>query len=336
MVGRYLDDDPAYALEHARYAVSRAGRVAAVREAAAVAAYVNEEFHEALKEFRTYRRITGDDAHLALMVDCERALGRPDKALELATSEAVSELPSAAKVELAIVVAGMRRDEGDAEGALKALEIPQLQRNRGFSYSPRLFRAYAEALRGVGRGAEAGPWDRQAVIAEAALGTGQFEDPEIVDLVGEDEEPDAGMELDSADAMQDDVDRVSDVGSREEAPSEDGAEDEADDAPTEATAGADGLVVGPDAGDSADGTAPEADLEEDPYEAAARAEETEHAGTADAQTRADGALDVDAEFDAEFDVEDVEGHDSEDRDPEDEEAPDEDSSEDHRGGSRDD
>lgn len=328
MVGRYLDDDPAYALEHARYAVSRAGRVAAVREAAAVAAYVNEEFHEALKEFRTYRRITGDDAHLALMVDCERALGRPDKALELATSEAVSELPSAAKVELAIVVAGMRRDEGDAEGALKALEIPQLQRNRGFSYSPRLFRAYAEALRGVGRGAEAGPWDRQAVIAEAALGTGQFEDPEIVDLVGEDEEPDAGVELDSADAMQDDVDRVSDVGSREEAPSE----DEADDAPTEATAGADGLVVGPDAGDSADGTVPEADLEEDPYEAAARAEETEHAGTADAQTRADGALDVDAEFD----VEDLEDHDSEDRDPEDEEAPDEDSSEDHRGGSRDD
>lgn len=196
MVGRYIYDAPEIALEHARYAVSRAGRVAAVREAAAVAAYENEEFHEALKEFRTYRRMTGDDSHLPLMVDCERALGKSDKALELATSEAVQNLDSAAKVEMAIVVAGIRRDQGDLEGSLKSLEIPQLDRNRGFSYSPRLFRAYAEALRGVGRDREATAWDRQAVVAEAALGMGQFSEPEIFDLVGEEDEPEQGIALD--------------------------------------------------------------------------------------------------------------------------------------------
>lgn len=198
MVGRYLYDDPSFALEHARYAVSRAGRVAAVREAAAVAAYENEEFHEALKEFRTYRRITGDDVHLPLMVDCERAMGKLDKALELATSEAAENLDTSAKVELAIVVAGIRRDQGDLEGSLKALEIPQLDRNRGFSYSPRLFRAYAEALRGVNRDREAQAWDRQAVVAEAALGLGQFSEPEIFDLVGEEPESEEGVELDTA------------------------------------------------------------------------------------------------------------------------------------------
>ncbi|WP_144795158.1 hypothetical protein [Kocuria palustris] len=207
MVARYIDDDPAFALEHARYAVSRAGRVAAVREAAGIAAYETGEFHEALKELRTYRRMTGDQVHLPLMVDCERALGRQDKAIELATSEEAAELPAESRVELAIVVAGIRRDEGDLDGSLKALEIPQLDRNRGFSYSPRLFRAYGEALRGVGRGAEADAWDRQAVVAEAALGTGQFENPEIVDL-GEDE---MGVELDSAQAARRDIDRVSDV-----------------------------------------------------------------------------------------------------------------------------
>ncbi|MFB6575653.1 hypothetical protein [Kocuria palustris] len=224
MVARYIEDDPAFALEHARYAVSRAGRVAAVREAAGVAAYENGEYHEALKELRTYRRMTGDDIHLPLMVDCERALGRPEKALELATSEGVAELPADARVELAIIVAGMHRDEGDADGALKALEIPQLDRNRGFSYSPRLFRAYGEALRGVGREKEATAWDRQALVAEAALGSGPFEDPEIVDL-GEDE---IGVELDSAEGAQRDIGRVSDVTGQSESEAE--SEAEADDA----------------------------------------------------------------------------------------------------------
>lgn len=233
MVGRYLYDDPVLALEHARYAVSRAGRVAAVREAAAVAAYENGEFHEALKEFRTYRRITGDDVHLPLMVDCERALGKLDKALELATSEAVENLDASAKVELAIVVAGIRRDQGDSEGSLKALEIPQLDRNRGFSYSPRLFRAYAEALRGVDRLREAQGWDRQAVVAEAALGLGQFSEPEIFDLVGEDPEVEEGIELEAAESA-DEPNQVAPSGldggeaSESEAPEEAAPETETD------------------------------------------------------------------------------------------------------------
>ncbi|MCD1144181.1 hypothetical protein LQU92_02870 [Kocuria sp. LUK] len=194
MAGRYLEDDPQLALEHAQAAGRRGGRIAAVREATAIAAYEAGDWALALKELRTYRRMTGSQEHLPLMVDCERALGRPEKAVELATSEAVAELDAAGRVELAIVLAGMRRDQGDAQGAVDALGIPQLDRNRGFSYSPRLFRAYAEALRGVGRDREAVAWDRQAVVAEAALGTGQFAEPEIVDLVGEEPE-ETGVEL---------------------------------------------------------------------------------------------------------------------------------------------
>ncbi|WP_188538167.1 hypothetical protein [Kocuria dechangensis] len=189
MTGRYLLDDPELALEHAQAAGRRGGRIAAVREATGVAAYEAGDYGLALKELRTYRRMTGSEVHLPLMVDCERALGRLDKAAELATSEAAQSLEPGEKVELAIVLAGMRRDQGDAQGAVDALTIPQLDRNRGFSYSPRLFRAYAEALRGVGRDREALAWDRQAVVAEAALGTGQFAEPEIFDLVGEEPEP---------------------------------------------------------------------------------------------------------------------------------------------------
>ena len=182
MAARYLEADAQFALEHANAAVRKAGRIAVVREATGVAAYAAEDYALALKELRTHRRISGSEEHLPLIVDCQRALGKADKALEEAQSSAAEKLDAAGKAELAIVVSGIHADAGDNRAALEALQIPQLDKNRGFSYSPRLFRAYAEALRGVGRDKEAPSWERQAIVAEAALGLGQFSEPEIVDL----------------------------------------------------------------------------------------------------------------------------------------------------------
>lgn len=182
MAARYIDDDPEFALEHANAAVRKAGRIGVVREAAGVAAYAAGDYALALKELRTHRRISGSQQHLPLMVDAQRALGRADKAMEEATSAAAADLDAEAKAELAMVVSGIHADVGDHDAALAALEIPQLDKNRGFVYSPKLFRAYAEALRAVGRDRESMSWERQAIVAEAALGMGQFSEPEIVDL----------------------------------------------------------------------------------------------------------------------------------------------------------
>lgn len=190
MAARYVEVDPEFALEHANAAVRKAGRIAAVREATGVTAYAAEDYALALKELRTHRRISGSEEHLPLMVDCQRALGKADKALEEAQSAAVEKLDATGKVELAMVVSGIHADAGDGQAALEALQIPQLDKNRGFSYSPRLFRAYAQALRGVGRDKESLSWERQAMVAEAALGLGQFSEPEIVDL-GDDIDLDA-------------------------------------------------------------------------------------------------------------------------------------------------
>src|SRR6202008_2477664 len=82
--GRLIDDDPELALEHARFARSRAARVALVREAAGVAAYHAGHGAEALGELRAARGMSGGQGHLPVMADCERALGRPERALELA------------------------------------------------------------------------------------------------------------------------------------------------------------------------------------------------------------------------------------------------------------
>ena len=188
MAGRLIDDEPELAFQHALAASRRGGRMAAVREAVALTAYASEHFGEALREFRTYRRISGSNAYLAMMADCERGLGRPDRALDIARSDEAKELDIAGQVDMAIVASGARMDMEQYDAAVTALEIPQLDKNRAFSFSPRLFRAYADALELAERNAEAEQWRNRALLAEKALGVGDFAEPDIFDLVGDDEE----------------------------------------------------------------------------------------------------------------------------------------------------
>jgi hypothetical protein len=188
MAGRLIDDEPELAFQHALAASRRGGRMAAVREAVALTAYASEHFGEALREFRTYRRISGSNAYLAMMADCERGLGRPDRALDIARSDEAKELDIAGQVDMAIVASGARMDMEQYDAAVTALEIPQLDKNRAFSFSPRLFRAYADALELADRNAEAEQWRNRALLAEKALGVGEFAEPDIFDLVGDDEE----------------------------------------------------------------------------------------------------------------------------------------------------
>ena len=80
--GELLDTNPEVALAHARAARARAGRVGAVREAVGIAAYHAGDWSEALTELRTARRISGDPRNLPVIADCERALGRPERAAQ--------------------------------------------------------------------------------------------------------------------------------------------------------------------------------------------------------------------------------------------------------------
>lgn len=187
MVGRYIDIDPEFALEHAVAASKRAGRIGLVREVVGVAAYAADDYELCLRELRTHRRISGSNDHLALMVDCERALGRMEKALTLAEEAKDEEVPAAVRAEVAIVVSGIHHDAGELKKAISALEIPELDSKRGFEYSPRLFEAYADLLEEDGRVAEARRWARLAVVTEAALGQGEFAEPEIFDIFTEDD-----------------------------------------------------------------------------------------------------------------------------------------------------
>jgi len=217
MAGRLIDDEPELAFQHALAASRRGGRLAAVREAVGLTAYAAGHYGEALREFRTYRRISGSNMHLPVMADCERGLGRPDRALEMARSEEAKDLDAPGKAELAIVAAGARTDLGQLDAAVSELEIVQLDINRAFSYSPRLFRAYADALAAVGRATEAEKWQRQAVVAENALGLDISEDPDIIDL-GWDEEEEAREEAQQRRLLAEQTAQRSAAADQEQAP----------------------------------------------------------------------------------------------------------------------
>lgn len=182
MAGRLMYEDPAVSFQHALAASRKGGRLACVREAVALTAYAAGEYAEALREFRTYRRMTGDTTHLAAQVDCERALGRVQKALQLAADVSPDELEREARAELAMVVSGIHEERGDLQAARTALEIPELDRRRGYPFSPRLFQRYADVLAASGEKQDAATWRRYVRVAEKALGLGGFADPDILDV----------------------------------------------------------------------------------------------------------------------------------------------------------
>jgi hypothetical protein len=146
-----------------------------------ITAYLLGDFALALRELRTYRRLSGSNDQVPMMVDCERGLGRPEKALELAGDVTRSELSAPIAVELAIARSGARLDLGQVDLALQELEIPQLKPDVAYSYSPALFDSYATILSLMGREDDAATWGELANrAAEALVSTDEDEDEIVV------------------------------------------------------------------------------------------------------------------------------------------------------------
>ncbi|WP_156251118.1 hypothetical protein [Pseudactinotalea terrae] len=177
MAGRLMDENADLAYEHAQAAVRRAGRVDVVREAAALTAYASGRYAEALRELRTVRRLSGVDEHRAIEADCERGLGRPDRALAiLAAAPAPVTLED--RAELALVEAGARTDLGELEAALSVLEqVPTTKLDP--DVAQRLDEAKHDVLVALGR---AEPRE----VAEADTGTDEEDQPDA-DVVGFDD-----------------------------------------------------------------------------------------------------------------------------------------------------
>ena len=189
MVGLLIDQDPELAHQHALAAAGRAARIALVRETVGITAYTVGDFAVALRELLTFRRISGSNDQLPLMVDCERGLGRPDRALELGRSVDRSTLLPGVRVNLAIAMSGARLDLSENDLALAELQIPELNPEKVFAYSVPLFYAYADTLEVLGKDAESKRWSELAQRAEVALNGNPGPEDEVFQVLEEFEIP---------------------------------------------------------------------------------------------------------------------------------------------------
>lgn len=165
--GALAEDDPDGAWEHARAARSQGGRIAVVRETVGLVAYRAGHWAEAISELRAARRMTGGPGQLAVIADAERALGHPERAIELARGPEASDLDPAAAAELQIVAAGARADLGQADAAVASLQAAARGVDPGAPHAFRLYYALAALLEQVGRRADAISWFVRAADADA-------------------------------------------------------------------------------------------------------------------------------------------------------------------------
>ncbi|MFF2527138.1 tetratricopeptide repeat protein [Streptomyces liangshanensis] len=213
MVAQLIDDDPEQAYAYSRIALRLASRVAAVREAAGFAAYATQKYAEALAEFRAAKRMTGNVDLWPVMADCERGLGRPERAMAMAGEPEVAKLDKAGQVEMRMVAAGARRDMGQIEAAIVTLQGPELASHSVQPWTARLRYAYADALLSAGREDEAREWFGKTVEADKDAATdasdrlAELDGVEFVDALVDDEDDEDDVEDDAED---DDLDVVKD------------------------------------------------------------------------------------------------------------------------------
>ncbi|MGC5617576.1 hypothetical protein [Georgenia sp. Z1491] len=184
MAGILLEDDPERAYQHAQAAGRGAGRVATAREAVAITAYATGRFAEALKELRAVRRLSGRDDHRVMEADCERGLGRPERALTVVAETDASTLSEAERAELAIVASGARADLGENEAGLLLLRTVALDAITDRAVRARLDSVIADRLDEVGRTDEAAE-----VRSRISIPTDDSTDTfDVIDLLPEEDE----------------------------------------------------------------------------------------------------------------------------------------------------
>jgi tetratricopeptide (TPR) repeat protein len=200
------DVDATLAYEHAKVARRFAARIGVVREVVGLAAYRAGQYAEALSDLRAARRLTGSDEFLPIMADCERGLGRPERALDLVRSPEAERLDRAGRIELAIVESGARRDLGQNDAAVITLQrVPELRNQEPHPWSARLAFAYADALAEAGHESAAADWFERAMMfdedgeTDAAERYAQLTGAVIEDIEEDEDDEDLHVDIDDLD-----------------------------------------------------------------------------------------------------------------------------------------
>jgi tetratricopeptide (TPR) repeat protein len=116
-----------------------APRSAWVREQLGLLAFELGELHEATQELMTYRRLTGDHRHDAVLAECYRREGKPARALDLLAELKRQDVSTKSWVDAQIARARALADTGRADTAFTILK--DAARDAGPKDRPRLLEA---------------------------------------------------------------------------------------------------------------------------------------------------------------------------------------------------
>ena len=158
--GEALDaGDYERAIEPLVAAKVKAPRSIFVRELLGLAYHHLERWKEAARELAAYKRMSDRHNRDPELADCERALGRPEKAIEILADISAHELDDDVLSEGLIVAAGAMSDLGRHAYAVKMLERGPLRPTGAVQpFHLRLWYALADALEEAGRRSDARAW----------------------------------------------------------------------------------------------------------------------------------------------------------------------------------
>lgn len=138
--------------EEAKAMASRSGRV---RELLGLSYYRSGRWQDAARELLTFRRLTVSQEQNHVIADCYRALGRPDRSLEICDEVTKDQVEPEIWSEITIVAASALADKGELSEALARLGRADLQPKSVEPRHLRLWYVRADLLERSGRSSEA-------------------------------------------------------------------------------------------------------------------------------------------------------------------------------------
>lgn len=133
-------------------------RAAPLREFLGLAYYQAGRWQEAARELSAFRRLSGSDAQNPVIADCYRAVGKPDKAIELCDNIDPAQVEPAAYYEGAIVAAGALADQGRLEEAIERVRRLDLDPPVAQAHHVRAWYVLGDLLERQGRFTQAREW----------------------------------------------------------------------------------------------------------------------------------------------------------------------------------
>ena len=112
---------------------------------------------------------------MSLIADCERALNKPEKAIEILNEKDIEKMDRSDFHELMITIVGARKDLGQKDAGLALAKIKEFNSNEISESIANMRYVYAQTLQDLGRIDEAKVWFEKTLICDPENLTGARE-----------------------------------------------------------------------------------------------------------------------------------------------------------------